>query len=242
MKRVKRGITMLMALMMLAWAAARPALAETPAQPVPEGKQLMTLILPDTEAMTDPNWRLVAHPVNENSISYLSLISETLVRFAVFGGTDEAVARAREDILKFLKMAGLEKVAEEIQKTETTREDRILLFSAVMQGLASEQLVWPVPESRIVSQIIDQRPTIFLLMNTDPETKALRGLALLADGEWVDILPLTQTDEIWRYPDQILKILSGLSPLVNPVNYRTEYLTLPQTGLETLTLSGGETK
>jgi len=41
----------------------------------------MTLTLPDTETMRDPGWQLLAHQLNGNSISYLSLISETLVRF-----------------------------------------------------------------------------------------------------------------------------------------------------------------
>ena len=235
---MKRWMTLLTALMLLA--AWIPAMAEDPAEPVPEGKQLMTLTLPDTEAMRDPNWKLLAHPINESSVSYLSLISDTLIRFAVFGGTNEAIAHAREDILEFLKMAGLNRAAEEIRKSETTREDRLILFSSVLQGLISDQMTWSVSENRTFTAVLDQQPTIFLLMNTDPETEALRGIALLADGEWVDLLPLTQTEEIWNYPDQILKILSGISPLVNPANYRTERLELPADGLETMTLAGTE--
>lgn len=230
---MKRWMALFTVLMLLA--ACIPGLAEAPEETVPEGKQLMTLTLPDTETMRDPGWQLLAHQLNGNSISYLSLISETLVRFAVFGGTDEAIAHAREDILEFLQLAGMEKAAEEIQKTDSDREDRIILFSSVLQALTSDQATLSVSPDRSFSAIQDQRPTIFLLMNHDPETGLLRGLALLADGEWVDILPLSQTDEIWRYPDQILKILSGLSPLVNPANYRTERLELPQAGLEAIT-------
>jgi hypothetical protein len=100
----------------------------------------------------------------------------------------------------------------------------LMLLAACIPGLA-EAPEETVPEGKQ------------LMTLTLPDTETMRdpGWQLLADGEWVDILPLSQTDEIWRYPDQILKILSGLSPLVNPANYRTERLELPQAGLEAIT-------
>ena len=58
----------------------------------------------------------------------------------------------------------------------------------ILSGFVSQQMTWVSDESRTMKMIIEDRPTIYMMMNMDPDTFELRGLAVLADDKWIDLM------------------------------------------------------
>ena len=92
------------------------------------------------------------------------------------------------DIIKILGMLVLSG-SEEDDDSESPLEE---MFS----GIAKQHMTWVSDETRTMKMIIEDKPTIYMLMNMDPNTIEMHGLAVLAGDSWVDLLDIMDNADI----------------------------------------------
>ena len=162
------------------------------AETLPEDRMRLSLQLPDTEAMQDPNWLLTIYQVNTEKLSTLLLSALDLA------------ASLLDD------------------------------SRAPQNSLFSEHTSWVSGGENRMEAVVMRQPSLCLLFNLDPETEELRGLSLLAGGEWVDLLPAQEGEE--DLLSLAFRLLPALPKLLAFPEDGGPSLELPSAGLEALTL------
>ena len=144
------------------------------AETLPEDRMRLSLQLPDTEAMQDPNWLLTIYQVNTEKLGTLLLSALDLA------------ASLLDD------------------------------SRAPQNSLFSEHTSWVSGGENRMEAVVMRQPSLCLLFNLDPETEELRGLSLLAGGEWVDLLPAQEGEEAGDLLALLLNSLYALDKLGKP--------------------------
>lgn len=162
------------------------------AETLPEDRMRLSLQLPDTEAMQDPNWLLTIYQVNTEKLGTLLLSALDLA------------ASLLDD------------------------------SRAPQNSLFSEHTSWVSGGENRMEAVVMRQPSLCLLFNLDPETEELRGLSLLAGGEWVDLLPAQEGEE--DLLSLAFRLLPALPKLLAFPEDGGPSLELPSAGLEALTL------
>ena len=152
----------------------------------------LSLQLPDTEAMQDPNWLLTIYQVNTEKLGTLLLSALDLA------------ASLLDD------------------------------SRAPQNSLFSEHTSWVSGGENRMEAVVMRQPSLCLLFNLDPETEELRGLSLLAGGEWVNLLPAQEGEE--DLLSLAFRLLPALPKLLAFPEDGGPSLELPSAGLEALTL------
>ncbi len=191
---------------------------------VREGQKLVTLQLPETDVLRDPCWILQAIQLRTDEAG--AFLMELLDEW--FSDTSE---EAKEDAMGDL-FGSLEALFSDDPSHQVTSP----LLSR-LERLFATHAAWISGEGQPLAMMIDQTlPTLYFLVNMDPATGELRGLAMLLGEEWVS---LGGTEEGSFSDDTMLRLLSGLGSFVLSMLLPADSAVteeLPVAGLESLTL------
>ena len=123
---------------------------------IEEGRQLVSLQLPDTPVMSDEFWFMEA--VQLGDIGLLDLVSlvPTVLQFFDEDATEPDVEPEEMDFLN--------------------------------HGLLNTYNTWVSDESRTMYLMMEDKPTLYLMMNIDPENFEPRGMLVLIGNRWFDLM------------------------------------------------------
>ena len=122
-----------------------------------EGRKLVSVVLPDTPAMSDDYWILQAVQLNTDSLLEL-----------LFKGALSMLAE------------GAAEPEENSAEAADGDEDALSSFISSFQS-------WTNGEDSTITVLMEDKPAFYLLMNIDPNTLGLRGMAVYFHGKWIDL-------------------------------------------------------
>ena len=157
-------------------------------------------------------------------------------------------------ILDIIKMLGM------LMLSDPDAEDESA-FGETLAAFAKQYTTWVSDDTRTMKMIQEDRQTIYMLINMDPDTFEVRGLAVFSGTFWIDLMSLIDdvdiTDDVKVDEDSLgdaaLEILMGLfnggagiiKDLLSSVisggdsgkeASSTQYIEIPTIGLENIKL------
>lgn len=193
-----------------------------------EGQMLVQLTLPDTEAMRDPYWVLVGVQIRTGEA--LGLLVNMLGSSRSEGGTD---------------FEGMMEMLAASQVTSSAWKSREMIeLTQKMNAVYSTGSTWRSAEEEPLTMILERgQPTIYMLMNMDPETMEPRVFHLLTGDTWTDMAFLEIPEEE-ADPDgeEMMEVLGAMGRMVLELLFpgNTGRKVLPGGGLENIVLSAAE--
>ena len=191
--------------------------------PLPQGQMLAELAVPDTEALKDHGWILMAIQIRPGEAMNLAL---QLMDGMLSGGEGEEPG--------FL--ATLEGLAGgETSETEWSTPE-MLKMQEELNKVFTSHTTWKSAEGQPWTLVLERGlPTIYALANVDPNTVEFRNMALLVGQEWLSMDPDEAENMDETRAMDLLKNLGSLSmSLLLPED--TDKKVLPTAGLEKLTV------
>ena len=195
------------------------------------GRKMVILELPDTPAMRDEHWVLIAFQLGDLSDILNRLVGEFLSADS-FGG---------------------ESSTEEAATEEAATGDADGMLSELLRQYTS----WTNGEDQTIYMQIEDQPTLYALVNIDPDTMYPLGLAVYMNGTWNNFidqlgeLTLAGTEDFEQYSDEeaLEAVMNALVPIIEkmfPDLFGTEQgpepviegtnMILPSDGLEQIEL------
>lgn len=191
--------------------------------PLPQGQMLAELAVPDTEALKDHGWILMAIQIRPGEAMNLAL---QLMDGMLSGGEGEEPG--------FL--ATLEGLAGgETSETEWSTPE-MLKMQEELNKVFTSHTTWKSAEGQPWTLVLERGlPTIYALANVDPNTVEFRNMALLVGQEWLSMDPDEAENMDETRAMDLLKNLGSLGmSLLLPED--TDKKVLPTAGLEKLTV------
>ncbi len=156
----------------------RLSAAERPEQ-TEEGRKLVTLTLPETEAMLDNGWLLQAYQIHTKEV--IDFISEVVDE--ILSESPEGAAYL-EQILSWVEDLSSDEIRTE---RETYLPDSEI--TKKLKSMLSSFNTWAPGVGKPISLLLEQDyPTLYLLVNMDPETLDFRGLLVYTGSGWLDLM------------------------------------------------------
>ena len=202
---------------------------------LPEGQRQITLRLPETEAMKDPYWVLTALQIDTGKIGRIVGAGVNL-GFAALLGDEEATRTASDEMMQTLDDMGLGQLVQTLLNHGEDSIEMMLEIARIRNEFFTEMVSWVSSEENTISAVMQQKPTIYMLMNMDPDTQEMRGLALLTGSEWIDLMSFTDSDDIMEQAGTLLQMLFSLPEMLEEPGETVKAVELPSAGLETLSL------
>ena len=206
---------------------------------LPDNQRIVSLTLPDTEAFEDDNWFLQAVQVDTGEVmARLGRIWELVQTVFDFGEKAETRNAKIHDLLESLNLEQLNLDDPENIGTE--------LLSALMKGIVTEHFSWRSVRGGSVTMVVQKRPTVYVLMNIDPESMDLKGMAMLLNDEWFDLMSLMDAvddDGSIRPEGEAVmeraaeKLIDQLMAFIGGAEETADEVTLSAAGLENVTLA-----
>ena len=193
---------------------------------LPEGQMRVDLRLPDTEAMKDHGWTLMA--VQLRVRESLDLVLDMLAG----SGEENGDAPSLDDLMELL-------ASEETSGSNWESPETAELMNR-LRGVFSVSSSWVSEEGAPMTMVLGRgMPTLYLLMNMDLEAMEPRTMALLAGGEWIDLGSLSVPEADESNDEAAMALLGKLGGMVLDLLMPpdAEVIGLPAAGLENITLS-----
>ena len=156
----------------------------------PEGRALVSLEVPDSEAFKDENWGLFSFQFNKNALSEILSTSIKLMEQMTDETVDKnSIMETLEAIIENLKLdrsrITLETPDEE--GPEGMIDPIVDVLSESVGKLLVQNNTWKVAGTDEMIMVTEDLPSLYVLMNvTDSGTK-INGLAVLLNGKWYDL-------------------------------------------------------
>ncbi len=197
---------------------------------LPENQTVVSLTLPDTEALKDQYWVLLA--VQVDVLGLLDFVEDFVDTYL----KDEESAARFFSILENLGSSEL--MTKNGMSQETTE------LSNSINRLFPSHYTWVSKDGEPMSMVVARSvPTFFLLINIDPVTMEDRGSALLTANGWIDMsvpAPAGKDENAsgeFEMSDELFGLLlSTALELIFPTAASQPRVVLPTEGLETLTV------
>ena len=202
------------------------------AETLPGDQMRLSLQLPDTEAMQDPNWVLMVYQVNTEKLGSLFL---STLKFLASLPDESILPEERARMLRSLiEEAGAGDFFGEDWRIALEGMDATLKKQEMLNSIFSQHTSWVSDETNRMEAVVMRQPCFCLLLNMDPDTGELRGMNLLAGEQWVDLMP---PEEGFEYLTGLLgKLIPALPKLLAFPADGSSTLELPSAGLEALIL------
>ncbi len=205
---------------------------------LPEDRQLVTLTMPDTEVMNDPNWLMYVMQVNTEEIgSILRDMWALLLAPAPSGDAD-----GREAMMEIAESNTLSEALRVLLSEEMTDDEKRTALQKVGKELFSSQMTWVADENGVMMAVLKRQPAVYMLMNFDVEAEEMCGFCVLAGDYWIDLTALFSEDDLGSQLGSTLKLLTALPSMLVSAASGESRLTLPTAGLENVTLLRTETE
>ncbi len=202
----------------------------------PEDRIVVRLEVPDTEAFADENWVLFALQID---VAEIRSRARAILDFIMDQFSDEREASEQLDILlDRLHLRNLRVVAEAGDQDEAGQ-----ILRRALGELFSQHFTWRAVEKGDMAMVVDDKPTVYALMNVSGEEMAMNGLAVLISDEWFDLAGLERISEDELDAEVILrcirKLWRQLKLMIDPQKTEAEDRTvyLPTDGLEHVQLT-----
>ena len=213
---------------------ANTRLSETlPPVPLPEGRNLVHLKLPDTPAFTQRSWIMVAIQLNsdlfsQNTQSFLDLAEDLTAHDSESDAADLLFSAIHLDADTPALLSG----------HPFSLLDWLTLLA---DQHASAFTSWaPDPGSELMT-VLENRPTVYLLLSLSEETEDVAGGAVLLENEWKDLYDLMPSDSDDAFGSTELFTLFGrvLKEFIHSMQDQTsssQNICLSEAGLDSILL------
>ena len=144
-----------------------------------EGRKMMTLELPDTPVMQDENWAMLAFQVKDFDLMDLlgAFLPDILEEISSGEEAEYQELAELEDAQEFW--------AEDLYESAEAGIDE---FYTLLRSLLRQYYSWTNGEDQIINLQIEDKPTLYLLLNIDTSTYEKLGAAVYFGGKWHDVI------------------------------------------------------
>ena len=217
---------------------AESRMTETAApETLPEGQQLVSLTLPDTDAFRNPNWLLMAVQLDARELSERFGNLWSLVK-GLFD-TDKPMEETEAEWEALKARTHLD----EVDLSALLEGDIGLpeLLSPLVDGLVTQHITWQSARNGSAEMVIKKNPTLYVLYNIDGE-EMQAGAAVLLGNRWLNVGAVftgEEEDMLTAAMDIAFTLADSLlDPGESLPETRQEgpVVTLPARGLEDVTL------
>ena len=157
---------------------------------LPLGQKVVRLELPDNSTFADDNWGLIGLQINTDTLVHAGAAMAKMIYQGIKNPEDYAsLASTVNHLIDNLQLAERKLNPDEIN-TENP-EEMLNCFTDVLIGLLNKLVVqnitWREAGTNTMSMVVNDRKTLYVLVNITEAGTKMNGAAVLVRGRWIDL-------------------------------------------------------